>query len=96
MTKGHGPVKVGWGVSVVLKEPVADLGCYVGEVRYVDDRGIRITLMDWMIGECLGHDFWVPWSNVLAMQVKTDQDTGWEPARFQTAHEKMRTGKENP
>lgn len=76
-----------WVVAIALREPVGDLACYVGEVQAIDDRGVRVTLIDWLIGMAVSWDFFVPWSNIAGMQVAT-QDHGTdrynEFGKFQT------------
>ena len=90
----------GWGVSIILRQPVNDLVCYVGEVQAVDERGIRITGMDWFVGECVGMDWWFPWSDIAAMEIATDAHSGWDPGRTQKraieAYEKQQAAADTP
>jgi hypothetical protein len=74
----------GWGVAIILKQPVNESACYVGEVQAVDDLGIRITAMDWLVEEPVGMDWWFPWSAIAAIEVSTDKHSGWDPASTQT------------
>ena len=60
-------------VAVVLRPDAAPLRCYVGEVQAVDDRGLRITCMDWFIGQFSGFDVFAPWSQITAVQVATEE-----------------------
>jgi hypothetical protein len=74
-------VEVGWGVAVILRQPVNELACYVGEVQAVDEHGIRIRISatDWLIGEAVGMDWYFPWSDIAAMEIFTDSHSGWDP-----------------
>ena len=63
----------GYWVAIALKEPVGSARCYVGQVEEVAEHGMRITLIDWMIGRAASWDFWVPWANVLACLTATPQ-----------------------
>ena len=60
-------------VAVVLKPGSAPLRCYIGEVQAVDDRGLRITCMDWIIGQFCGLDVFAPWPQITAIQVATEE-----------------------
>ncbi len=90
------PLKPGDWVALALKEPVANLRCYVGEVQALDERGCTITLIDWLIGSATGYDFWSPWANVLGALVATRAHDlsryGDSAAAFQGRHD----GKETP
>ncbi|HEY1444759.1 MAG TPA: hypothetical protein VGF51_07660 [Acidimicrobiales bacterium] len=74
----------GWGVAIILRQPVNELACYAGEVQAVDGRGVRISAMDWAIGLCVGMDWWFPWADIAAMEVCTDHHSGWDPGRTQS------------
>lgn len=60
-------------VAVVLRPGAAPSRCYVGEVQAVDDLGLRITCMDWFIGQFSGFDVFAPWSQITATKVATEQ-----------------------
>jgi len=75
--------KEGWGVSIVLKSPVQKLLCWVGEIQAVDERGIRITTIDWVTGMMTGMDWWFPWSEIAAIEVATESHPGWDPGLTQ-------------
>jgi hypothetical protein len=77
-------LEVGWGVAIILRQPINGLACYVGQVQAVDDRGVRISLMNWLIGECVGFDWLTPWDNIAAMEIATDAHSGWDPGWTQT------------
>lgn len=57
----------GYAVGIALREPIAKLNYFVGEVQAVDDIGIRITHVDWLVGLFSGFDCWFPWANVLGI-----------------------------
>ncbi|MBI4299256.1 MAG: hypothetical protein HY666_05815 [Chloroflexi bacterium] len=64
-------LKPGYIVALVLKEGTAPMRCYVGQVEDLDDRGIRLTLVDWFIGAFLHWDFFAPWESITAALVAT-------------------------
>lgn len=47
-------VQKGFWVACTLKPGSAPLDVYVGQVQDVDARGLRITLVDWLIGKAVG------------------------------------------
>lgn len=61
----------GFWIAATLKKDSAPLRVYVGEVQEVDDRGIRITLIDWIIGNASGWDMFIPWTSLEAALVAT-------------------------
>jgi hypothetical protein len=82
----------GWVVCVALTRPIGANVCYVGEVQAVNERGIRITAIDWIIGSFTGADFYFPWDNIDGLEIFTrDHDlsgvdlgaiqTRWNDAR---------------
>lgn len=78
----------GWAVAVALREPVSGLACWVGEIQALDERGLRLTLVDWIIGSFTGWDFFIPWDNVVAVKVATElhmADAGKDFGEFQAA-----------
>lgn len=81
--KQRGLLEVGWGVAVILRQPVNNLACYVGEVQAVDEHGIRLTLIDWFTGMFASMDWYFPWSDIAAMEISTDQHSGWDPGTTQ-------------
>jgi predicted GIY-YIG superfamily endonuclease len=60
-------IEPGFCVGVALREPIGGMKYYVGEVQAVDDLGIRVSSIQWMIGTFTGFDEWFPWSNVLGL-----------------------------
>ena len=65
-------LQVGYAVALTLPEGVAPSRCYVGQIEAIDDRGLRMTLMDWSIGGFTSNDLFVPWSNIESCLVCTD------------------------
>ena len=65
-------LQVGYAVALTLPEGVAPLRCYVGQIEAINDRGLRMTLVDWLIGTFTGNDLFVPWSNIESCLVCTD------------------------
>lgn len=63
----------GYWVALVLVEGAAPLRCYVGQVQAIDERGVRLTLVDWVVGIPAGWDFFAPWPSILSALVATPQ-----------------------
>ena len=61
----------GFWVALTIKKGIAPLASYVGEIQAVDEHGIRITHIDWVIGLPLGYDFFFPWANIEAATIAT-------------------------
>ena|SRR6266853_3111688 len=61
----------GFCVALTLRQGTAPLRCYVGEVQYVDNHGVRITLVDWIGGTFSGPDLFVPWSSLESALIAT-------------------------
>ena len=62
MAKGEQPLlQVGWWAAVTVKEGVFPLRCYVGQVEAIGERGVRLTLVDWLTGTATSYDLFVPW-----------------------------------
>lgn len=77
MENGKSPerptLQVGWWAAISLKGELAPLRCYVGQIESVDDRGIRITLLDWLIEAALSWDLFVPWECVGPCLIATEE-----------------------
>jgi hypothetical protein len=56
-------LKKGWWVAVTVKPGLFPLRCYVGEVWAVQEDGIVITTVDWLMGTASGWDLAIPWEN---------------------------------
>lgn len=64
-------LREGYWVALTLHEGVAPLTCYVGQVEEVDEQGVRLTLVDWMLGAAMGLDLFVPWREIRVALVAT-------------------------
>jgi hypothetical protein len=86
-------VHPGWIVAIHTKPFPGSLICHVGMVQSVTDRGIRITYVDWLIGNFTGMDCWIPWNQINEITVATDNhyikghDWGAEQTRARRAYE---------
>jgi hypothetical protein len=68
----------------------------VGKVQARDENGIRLRLIDWLVGEAVGWDFFVPWQSITAslMAVPGEHDIecfGEAAAQWQERCNAMRT-----
>ncbi|MCY3679997.1 MAG: GIY-YIG nuclease family protein [Gemmatimonadetes bacterium] len=58
-------LRVGYLVALTLREGAAPLRCCVGEIAAIDDRGLRMTLLDGSLDRLfISIDLFVPWSNI--------------------------------
>jgi hypothetical protein len=75
----------GFRVALRLRPGTAPLRCYVGEVVVTDEHGVRITLIDWLVGGFVQQDMYVPWANIEMAYVATPNDTlaGGDLGRWQ-------------
>ena len=64
-------LEVGQVVALSMRPGAAPLRCYVGEIQAIDERGLRLTLVDWMSGRMVGNDFFAPWSEITSALVCT-------------------------
>ena len=46
---------------------------FVGEVQAVDNRGVRLTLIDWFVGSFSGWDVFVPWLEIKEAWIATPE-----------------------
>jgi hypothetical protein len=65
----------GFRVALRLRTGTAPIGCYVGIVVTTDEHGVRITLVDWLVGDFVSHEMFVPWSNIEMAYVATPADS---------------------
>jgi len=65
-------LKPGWHAAVTLKPGTAPLRCYVGQIQSVDEKGVRLTLVDWMLGAASSWDLFVPHHNIESMLIATE------------------------
>lgn len=72
-----GVLRPGDWVALTLKADAAPLRVYVGEVQAVADPGVRITLIDWLVGTACAWDFFAPWESICSALVATpEHDVG--------------------
>jgi hypothetical protein len=50
----------GFWVALTLRPDAATGRAFVGQVQVVDAHGVRITLVDWLVGDASGWDLYVP------------------------------------
>jgi len=72
MKLNGGLLEVSWWVAVVLKNRVAPLRCYVGQIQAKEEYGIRITCVDWISGSASGQDLYLPLESIESALVATD------------------------
>ena len=65
-------LKIGWWVALTMKPGRSPLGCYVGQIEAVGAEGVRITMIDWLIGEAVGFDFFAPWESIASAMIATE------------------------
>lgn len=86
-------LKVGYWVALTLRAETAPGRCYVGRISALDSRGVRITLIDWIIGRATGFDFFVAWDNLVSALIATPEhamdEFGEAAARWQGQCNKM-------
>ncbi len=64
-------LEVGFYAAICLRPDAAPLRCYVGLVEAVDEHGVRLTLIDWVLGAPTDYDLFVAWSEITAALVST-------------------------
>lgn len=64
-------LRSGYWVALTLKPDAAPLRSYVGKIEEVDDKGVRITLIDWIVGMATNWDFFAPWDSITSALVAT-------------------------
>lgn len=72
-------IEVGFVVDIWTRRHDRDRDThgFVGEVQAVDERGMRITHIDWLVGSFVGSDVFVPWREVREITIATpDHDVG--------------------
>jgi hypothetical protein len=72
-------IEVGYWMAVTLPAGTAPLRSYVGQVQAVDDHGIRLTLVDWVMETATKYDLFVPWANLASALIATPEydETGF-------------------
>lgn len=90
---GQITLEPGYIVALTLKPDTAPLRSYVGQVQAIDERGVRLTLVDWFVGSFSNWDLFVPWTSITSALVATpDHDT----ANFGDAASAWQTRMDNP
>lgn len=93
-------IEPGYWVGLALSEAVSGSRYWVGQVQHVDERGVRVTLVDWLTGTASGWDFYAPWSNILGVHIATpDHDiSGFAESagQFQSRHDDNAADKTPP
>jgi hypothetical protein len=59
-------LKAGWWVTAMVKEGIASLRCYVGQIQAIDERGRGPTLVDWLLGSACSCDLFISHTNLEA------------------------------
>jgi hypothetical protein len=73
----------GLWVALTLRPNTAPSRCYVGQVEAVDDKGVRIRLVDRLSTKAPGTDFFTTWESISAALVApafADLDLWWVEA----------------
>ena len=87
-------IEKGHWVALTLKPNTAPMACYVGRVQEIDAKGVRITLIDWIIGTASGWDFYTSWNNIDSALVATSEHDvgrfGEAAGRWQTQMKDLR------
>lgn len=100
MSKAKRCIETGMWIALTMAANSAPLRCYVGEVQAVDDCGVRITLIDWIVGAACGYDFFAPWAQIVSALVATSEHDlsgfGKEAARWQDRCGEMLATGETP
>ncbi len=65
--------KPGYWAAIVLRDRISPSDCYVGEVQAVDEHGVRLTLVDWIVGAATGSDLFVAWEHIATSLVAAEQ-----------------------
>lgn len=62
----------GWWVVLTLERDCAPMRSYTGRVEDLDERGVRLALIDWRDGEATDIHLFVPWRSITSALVATD------------------------
>ena len=65
----------GFQVVLRLRPDTAPQRSYVGEIIATDEHGVRVTLMDWLVGDYVSQDMYVPWANIEMAYVARPEHT---------------------
>jgi hypothetical protein len=69
--KSRQTIEVGYWLAVTLPADTAPLRSYVGHVQAVDEHGIRLTLVDRVLGTATPYDLFIPWANLASALIAT-------------------------
>lgn len=58
---------------VLIETAWVTAGCFAlcGEVQATDEHGVRLTLVDWLMGDMVGWDIFLPWNQILNAVIAT-------------------------
>jgi hypothetical protein len=91
-------LKVGDQVALVLKEERAPQRCYFGVITEMDDRGLRLNLLDCHVGSPLKCSFFAPWDSIasalIAAPEQSRESFELNAAEFQLRSNYMGEGRE--
>ena len=74
MAEGYVTIEAGYWVAVVVTNQAAPLRCYAGQVKAVDEHGIRLRVSNWETSLPSNYDFFIPWKNIESALVATSHD----------------------
>jgi hypothetical protein len=66
-------LKPGYWVAATLKPGTAPLRCYVGQIQAIDEKGIRLTLIDWITGMATNFDLFIAHESLESALVATGE-----------------------
>lgn len=69
-------IRPGYRVALATRRSVAGNAVWVGVVQEVDEHGVRLTGVDWLIGMEVGWDYYVPWTEIVVAQIATPDHSG--------------------
>lgn len=66
-------IATGFYAVIVVKPGITPERCYIGVVQATDDKGLRLTLIDWDVKAFESWDLYVSWENIDSAMVATPQ-----------------------
>ena len=60
-------------MGVVFRDQRGVVDAWVGAVQEVDELGLRMTAIDWIVGTFTGMDEWIPWRSIERITVQTPE-----------------------
>lgn len=80
-------LQIGFWLAIAVLPGTGQNPCIVGQLQALDERGLRITLVDWIGGRADSWDYFVPWAHIGSMLVCTPAHSlelfGEDAAAFQ-------------